>query len=276
MTTTDKIMSIYHPDGTLVVGTAPDSFLQIRTKLAELLLSSDVQPSGSWQSVRTQDRLHDTYELRNVTVWYGMPEDQSMADQVIHPDRPWAENHFWERVGGFPMNPGVEHANWPYHGASAALHLRGEGSRVIYDHNYMERFWPKRAGEQAALGRMKGIRFPYGDLADVVTQLKKDDTTRQAYLPVWFPEDTGATKGQRVPCSLGYHFMIRGGKLYVQYVLRSCEVYRHFTNDVYLAVRLGQWVRSQVDLHLGMGQLTMQISSFHGFVGDTSNIEDLI
>lgn len=275
---TNKIMSVYSTNGTLIAGTAIDSFCEIRSKLAELLLDQQVQPSGSWQSVRTDDRLHDTYELRNVTVWYQMPDTRDEARMMIRPDLPWAEAHFAERVSGEPMNPGVEHANWPYHGASAALHLRGEGATQTYDHNYMERFWPKNAGDPAAraLGKMRGIRFPYGDLDDVVAQLKKDDTTRQAYLPVFFPEDTGATKGQRVPCSLGYHFMIRGGKMYVQYVLRSCEVYRHFTNDVYLAVRLAQWVRSQVDLQVSMGQLTMQIASFHGFVGDTSNIEDLI
>ena len=109
-----------------------------------------------------------------------------------------------------------------------------------------------------------------------VNQLIKDRGTRQAYLPVFFPEDTGATKGQRVPCTLGYHFIVREDKLHVQYNMRSCEIYRHFTNDVYMAVRLAEWVKNQVDAELTLGQLTMNMVSLHGFVGDVDKIEAFI
>lgn len=290
-------MHMQTDDGLLIMpDTGASGYLEMRSRLAELLLESPVQVSNSWQSVTTDDHLHDTHELRNVTVWYPMPQTMQSAQQLIKPDLPWAEAHFQERVGGEPINPGVEHANWPYHGASAALHLREQSDEIIYDHNYMERMWASkllRKGFSCTCGeddheswcaaKFPGYRFDVGDLADVVKQLRKDSTTRQAYLPIWFPEDTGATQGQRVPCSLGYHFMIRDNKLHVQYALRSCEVYRHFTNDVYMAVRLGQWVRDQLEPEDDwdydpprMGQLTMQIASFHGFVGDVSKIEDLI
>ena len=177
------------------------------------------------------------------------------------------------------MNPGDWHHRWPYHGNSEALHQRDDQKR--YDHNYMERFWPKLAGN--ASQPHQGIRFSYGDLADVVAQLQREPLTRQAFLPIFHPEDTGATAGQRVPCTLGYHFIIRENKLHMVYYLRSCEIYRHFKNDVYMAMRLGQWVRNQVfnlranrDLSLNapeMGSLTMHITSLHGFVGDTPHIE---
>ena len=165
----------------------------------------------------------------------------------------------------------------PHH---ADVPLKTETER-IYDHNYMERFWPKLAGN--ASQPHQGIRFSYGDLADVVAQLQREPLTRQAFLPIFHPEDTGATAGQRVPCTLGYHFIIRENKLHMVYYLRSCEIYRHFKNDVYMAMRLGQWVRNQVfnlranrDLSLNapeMGSLTMHITSLHGFVGDTPHIE---
>jgi len=174
----------------------------------------------------------------------------------------------------------VEHANWPYHANGADLHIKGGK----YDHNYMERMWPTDIDVSEQNSEyfdpvFKGYRFPVGDLDDVVTQLASDPGTRQAYLPIWFPEDTGATAGQRVPCSLGYHFIIRDELLHVQYNLRSCEIYRHFTNDIYMAVRLGQWVAEQLALthnvDVKLGQLTTHVVSLHGFVGDTAKIEEL-
>ena len=129
-------------------------------------------------------------------------------------------------------------------------------------------------------GTFYGYRFPVGDMSDVVTMLVNDPTTRQAYLPIWFPEDTGATAGQRVPCTLGYHFMIRDGRLHMSYFMRSLEIYRHFTNDVYMAVRLAQEVArtvgEELDQAIDVGQLFMNATSLHGFVGDKSKIEGFI
>lgn len=130
---------------------------------------------------------------------------------------------------------------------------------------YYSRFWPCGSGPSV------GVRFRYGDLNDVVARLKTNLLTRQAYLPIWFPEDTGAPDGVRVPCSLGYHFMVREGKLHLTYHIRSCDFMRHFRDDVYMAVRLAQWVWQQLGEdynHLRMGELTMHIGSFHIFEGD--------
>jgi hypothetical protein len=43
-----------------------------------------------------------------------------------------------------------------------------------------------------------------------------------------------------------------------------------------MAVRLAHWVRDQVNPELDMGQLTMNIVSLHGFVGDVPKIEEFI
>lgn len=256
-----------------------DQFKELRKALAKRLLWTEPENYGKWQQLDiSKSDQHKTYELLNATIWYQMPQNKKAALWNIKPDMPWSENHFQERVGGQAINPGVEHANWPYHANGAELHLKNGK----YDHNYMERFWPKDISMHPALPNLygygvpaqwNGYRFPTGDLNDVVAQLRADVGTRQAYLPVFFPEDTGATRGQRVPCTLGYHFIVREGKLHVQYNMRSCEIYRHFTNDVYMAVRLAQWVRDRVNDELELGQLTMNIVSLHGFVGDTNEIE---
>jgi thymidylate synthase len=267
-------------NGHLIVAGKKD-FDDARAYLADRLLHTTPTNQGKWQALDiSQSSLHDTYEILNATLWYQMPATVHGAQEHIDPDLPWSENHFQERVGRKPINPGVEHENWPYHAGKVELHQHGGK----YDHNYMERIWPtgidvSDQNEEYYDPVFKGYRFPVGDLDDVVTQLADDPGTRQAYLPIWFPEDTGATQGQRVPCSLGYHFIIREGVLHLQYNLRSCEIYRHFTNDVYMAVRLAQWVVEQLEqthnVRVSLGQLTMHIVSLHGFVGDKHHIEGL-
>src|SRR3954468_15378336 len=93
---------------------------------------------------------------------------------------------------------------------------------------------------------MRGIRYDYGDLQDVVDMLVRSPYTRQAVLPVWFPEDTGAVHGERVPCTLIYHWMLRDGRLHCFYDIRSCDFVRYFRDDVYFAMRLTQWLIEQV------------------------------
>jgi hypothetical protein len=269
-------------NGHLVVSGRKD-FLEARAYIVTRLLQTTPQNHGKWQQLDvSKSSAHDTYELLNLTMWYQMPRTVKSAQKQITPDLPWAEKHFQERVGGKPINPGVEHNNWPYHAGQVTLHQHGGK----YDHNYMERMWPRTLmieepdePEEHWYQNFTGYRFGVGDLNDVVTQLAHDVGTRQAYLPIFFPEDTGATAAQRVPCSLGYHFIIRENVLHLQYNLRSCEIYRHFTNDVYMAVRLAQWVVEQLSqvhgFHYTLGQLTMHVVSLHGFVGDTKKIKDM-
>lgn len=247
-------------------------------KLANTLLLTTPIVRGSWQS---QDTNLKTYEMPNLIVQTNIPTRAVDAIGMCEPDMPWAEEHFRERVSGTPYNPPPSYLTWPWHSAKEAdLHLGKEG----FDHTYPERFWPKGSPDDS-LGRpgMKGIRFRYGDLDDVVNQLKKDSWTRQAYLPVWFPEDTGAVgdhvrndderTGQRVPCTLGYHFIRNGSKVDINYFLRSCDITRHFHNDVYLAMRLLQWVLERCGYPNDFGTcspglLTVFISNMHLFEAD--------
>ena len=216
--------------------------------------------------------------------------------EAIKPNLPWADNHFVEeRVSGEPINPGETWKQWPY-AASAARHLR-EGENIPqYDHSYAERYWPKQAGltadgklenRQIHNGGITGIRFPIGDLNDLVQLLVDDPLTRQAYLPIYFPEDTAAAlMKKRVPCTLGYHFIRRphpvfeGKSLFhIVYPMRSCDFIRHFRDDVYLTIRLLLWVLEQCqdrDLaewnEVYPGTFRMHITSLHMFKQDRENL----
>jgi hypothetical protein len=219
--------------------------------------------TGHWQGVPTEGKPDlVTKELMNLTFEVPMPLS---ADELIGsfdgltqliPNLPWAENHFQERVSRVPSNPGEEYKNWPWwrgQGVEAMTHEgvdEGEGLHMkpIFTHTYQERFWPKQAGNWKYIKRDEqgrgthGIRYPYGDLDDVVNLLRREPFTRQATLPIFFPEDTGAVHGGRIPCTLHYHFLRRGDHLNLWYAIRSCDAVRHFHDDLYLAVRLCQWV----------------------------------
>ena len=138
-----------------------------------------------------------------------------------------------------------------------------------FNHNYMSRYWPH--GENGS--DFRGMKYKYGDLNDVVKLLARDPLTRQAFLPVWFPEDTGGNNG-RAPCTLGYHFIMRNCQLHVVYYIRSCDFLRHFRDDIYLTVRLQQWMRDEVTKlneewrFVSTGSFTMHITSLHLFVND--------
>lgn len=197
----------------------------------------------------------------------------------IQPNTPWADQHFTrDRVSGHPLNPGHTWTDWPY--ANKADSFRDE--RGQFSHTYAERYWPRFAGQspsgRAGTRQLTGIRFDYGDLDDLVTLLLRDPLTRQAYLPVWFPEDTGVTHKERVPCSLGYWFLQRGGYFHIYYPIRSCDFIRHYADDVYLTVRLLLWVLEQLrelDSHwkdTKLGMFTMWIGSFHMFINDWNKL----
>lgn len=228
-----------------------------------LWMSGKEVDAGRWQGVPTEGKPDlTTIELMNVSFmvdtarylsvgsWTEGPWKQ-LQDE-IQPNLPWADDHFEERVGRIPSNPGEAYKWWPWwRGQSAAAmeaHSPGEDSIPHFTHTYQERYWPKAAfiHERQAAGGPWGIRYDYGDLDDLVRLLLNHPHTRQAYLPIFFPEDTGAVHGGRTPCTLGYHFMLRDNKLHVWYFIRSCDFVRHFRDDIYLTVSLLMWLIKEV------------------------------
>jgi len=287
-----------------VVGAVDRAYSAVRDR------GQRVEPTR-WQSTDVSKRLEaTTYEVLNHTVQFAVPgEDVTELAGAVGPNLPWADDHFAERVSELPLNPGVEWARWPW-GNSANSFRRdavvGPGARVLADgsydqgfsHTYMERMWPKHAnravtddgtpcgvefpdGERRRLSVVesthRGVRYLYGDAGDVVDHLAKHPDSRQAFLPIWFPEDTGKTD-VRVPCTLGYHFIHRRGHLHCTYYIRSCDLYRHFRDDVYLTVRLQLWMLDQLRerdcvgdefwCHVRPGIFTMHVVSLHAFVND--------
>lgn len=257
-----------------------DDFEEGYSALAHMFLAEgmhDKVDTGHWQAMKDVP-MTQTREIRGVMLKYDIPHSINSLQHELSPNLPWAEDHFLERVAGVPKNPGDQYKNWPWYQGNVENHKPGGE----FSHTYMERYWPvfDEDGD-----RRLGVRYRYGDLRDLAYLLAREPYTRQAYLPVWFPEDTGAVYEQRVPCSLGYHFMLRDKHLHCYYAMRSCDFVRYLRDDMYLTSRLVQWLIGAVQRELSLiderspwvevypGELNMTISSLHIFEGDVPKLE---
>lgn len=268
--------------------TTRETWPAARYDFAHRLLAAQPTYVGEWQSQKDVTGANTTYEILNATFEMAMPESASEAARITGANLPWAEDHFQERVGGEPLNPPPSNAWWPFNVNGNALHKEDEK----FSHTYPERYWPKFANIEGETDKGRqifvphvGVRYEYGDLGNVVDLLIKSPYTRQAFLPVWFPEDTGSASGQRVPCTLGYQFIIRdtpdgqGMVLHVTYLMRSCDFMRHLADDIFMTIRLAQWVRDRLQdtgwYHLKMGKLHFHAGSLHIFEADRAPLAQM-
>lgn len=224
-------------------------------------------PVKRWQG---KDVDMEFIEVINHSFSALVPSALPLLQESIKPNLPWADEHFEERVSGIPHNPPPSHIRWPFAQQGNAAHTK-QGK---FDHTYPERFWPNSSRAGKRMRRREGIRYEWGDLLDVVNLLAHSPDTRQAFIPIWYPEDTGALQGQRVPCTIGYHMYRHADWLHCVYYIRSCDALRHFRDDIYMACRLMLWVIIQCREHGKLwkdvvpGTLTMHITSFHAFAND--------
>lgn len=268
------------------------SFIRARSILREALLSAPEVKTERWQGVPMNT---DTYEVRNVNFEVPLKNTWHLGywQGDVRPNLPWADDHFLERVGGEPLNPGTQWRNWPYA-------LRADKFRTAekFNHTYMERLWPKfaRRTETGVLPigapnwprrfpegdkRPKfGIAHGYGDLQDLVELLAEEPYTRQAWIPTFFPEDTGKSDGGRKMCTLGYQIMVRDGEAHIWYPLRSCDFVRHWADDCYLAIRMLMWIADQCRRiaprnwsEIKLGTFAMHCTSLHIFRSDREGLK---
>lgn len=233
-----------------------NNFSQIHLSLRDAVVKAPHVRTERWQGVPMNTDTREIFDVNFSIPLMGI-EDLDHWRRDTGANIPWADDHFLERVGGEPLNPGVQWANWPW--GQSARKFKEQGR---FNHSYMERLWPKFA-RRTDTGQLPisssscrkypdgdkrpkfGIAHSYGDLWDLVQLLAKEKHTRQAYIPLFFPEDTGLSDGGRKVCTLGYQVIVREDRAAIWYPLRSCDLIRHWRDDCYLAVRLLLWVIEQ-------------------------------
>lgn len=107
-------------------------------------------------------------------------------------------------------------------------------------------------------------------ITNLVRELQLHPNSRQLWLPVWWPKDENRRGERRVPCSLGYWFVQRGGKLHETYVMRSCDFFTHYANDVALATMLLHYVARSAKLEVGT--FTHFVGSLHVYKKDVADV----
>lgn len=157
----------------------------------------------------------------------------------LNPTQPWADAEFEERVNfvtdgdAWKLRPDV----W------TEFHSRGFG------YTYGERY--------------------QRSLDEVTAEVRAHPDSRQLFLSVWSPERDPKVLGrERVPCSLGYWFYNRNGRLGITYLQRSSDLVTHLENDVYLAHRLQLYIAERAGL--GIGPFTHWIGSLHAYAKDVA------
>lgn len=272
------------------------TFDEVWSRLCVEMMDAPEVQTRRWQGVEIAGRPGSRMrELLNVCLEVDAGHESIEAlREDVGPNLPWADDHFEERVGGEPLNPGEQWRRWPY--ALAADAHRGADAR--FNHTYMERLWPKYA-RRTSDGRLPGStggvrRYPagdtrprygighhWGDLEDLVDLLAREPDTRQAWIPLFLPEDTGVGDGGRKPCTLGYQVIVRDGLARMYYPLRSCDMRRHMRDDAYLAIRLLWWIVRQCGRRrpdawrdIRPGTLAMHMTSLHCFENDHRELVD--
>jgi hypothetical protein len=220
-----------------------------------------------WQGIDSPDNM---WEVMNHSFQMFIPQTIEELVEEVRPNLPWANDHFKERVGGLPLNPPPSNEWWPFNRKKNQQFKKNEK----FSHTYPERIWPKYASEEPN-SKLSGIRYDYGDFGDVLDLLEREPYTRQGFLPIWFPEDTGSHHQERVPCTIGYHFMRRGEHLHISYFIRSCDIIRHFRDDIYLACRKIFWIIDKLKERdpekwkgVKPGYFAMHIVSLHCFYNE--------
>ncbi len=197
-----------------------------------------IVPTLSIQSQVPPEGFEEVHELVDYSYTVLDPNPN-----LLNPTQPWAEAEWAERIGGLRGYRG--HISNP----GKAWELRREVWEPLlnkmgrFDYNYAE--------------RLKVT------LEEVISALKNNPTSRQLWVPVWWPVDDSRLGKQRVPCSIGYWFRFRAEKLNMTYVMRSADFYLHYQNDCWLAVKLLDWVCGQVSMP--MGTFSHFIGSLHVF-----------
>lgn len=220
----------------------PECYEEVKRDLAEMGIL--VKPKTMQDKIIENNEAYETMELQN----YSYSLLNAKSDTIPGVVQPWADAEFEERVNPIGnINPGE------------AWKLR-------------ENVWTEYLHD-GKMAYTYNERIMFNDqLNKIIKRLKKDQDSRQLWLSIWNPAiDPDKLGGiSRVPCSLGYNFQFRDGKLNMHYVMRSCDFNTHFINDVYLAIKLLEYVAKECGMEVG--SFTHTMFSLHVYRKDISNV----
>lgn len=226
----------------------PEAQNEITRDLAEL--GVNVQPETMQDRYVANNPQFLTKELMNYS--YSVLNPQYDEIEGVHAE--WVQQEWEDRLIG-ELNPG------------RAWKLRPD---------VWEQFLEKDFGEADHGSRLVQFSYTYSrrmggkHIKKIIEELQTHPHSRQLWLPVWWPIDADRRGERRVPCSLGYWLVQRSGALHMTYVMRSCDFYTHYANDVALATMLLHFISKNTDLDLGT--FTHFVGSLHVYAKDVEDV----
>jgi thymidylate synthase len=174
----------------------------------------------------------------------------NVKSSELEPTQPWADLEWGERLSGIngnSFNPGV---SWL---ARKELWEQFLDESHKFAYTYSERLsW-------------------FSQVCKVINRIKKDPNSRQLFISIWDPSDIQKLGGvSRVPCTLGYLIQCREKAINLTYLQRSADVATHLVNDIYLAVRLQEYISESTDYPVG--KYSHWLGSLHAFKKDLKDI----
>jgi thymidylate synthase len=194
----------------------------------------------SVQDIQSEEGFN-TFELQN---YQYLVTDPKLEDIPVK-DVEWREAEFLERISPKYLNPGK------------AWELRKEYWLPFLHHGVFSYTYNETMAWWIEL---------------VVNELKRDLNTRRAFIPIFSDgrDSYNLEENQRVPCSIGYFFYFRQGTLNITYLQRSSDFITHFSNDVWLAVKLLRHICPA--LVVFPGTFSHWLGSLHVFKKDVENV----
>ena len=186
----------------------------------------------------TNELLGYSFMVTNTDDLLELPKAFKKEDEIE-----WAEAEFKERVSESPRNPG------------SAYKLRKVWGQFMHNGQFSYTYGERMLGQ----------------IDRVINCLKETPHSRNALIVLWSSIDGWRIGGkQRVPCSMYYQFLIRDGKLNMIYNIRSNDLMQHWCWDIYLAVKLQEYMAEKVGIEKGF--FMQQVGSLHAYHKDLKGI----
>ncbi|GAA2651505.1 hypothetical protein GCM10010400_03640 [Streptomyces aculeolatus] len=145
--------------------------------------------------------------------------------------------------------------------AETVWHLSGSDAPWIFDYNARLRQYADDGVLRGAYGpRMRNWAGRVDQLARVVEILKEDPDSRRALIQLYDPAQDAAGH-KDVPCTLGFRFHLRNGRLHMATMMRGQDVWIGMPYDVFFYSVLHELAAGWLDAKLG--EFHLHIGSLH-------------